>query len=295
MDFRQLRYFVAVAEELSFSAAARRLHISQPPLSLQIKAMEEELGALLLKRDKRNVELTEAGALLLDEAKRALAHLDRMQEIVRRAAHGEAGEIRIAFTASVPMFDAFSDLLRNFRERHPGIVTDLSHMSTAQQLDALAARSIDVGFLRPSPLFFPPGGITVRELWKDNLVAVVPSSHPLTRSNRPIPVKALAQETFILFRRGLGCGLSEHIGMLASRAGFAPRVLQEAREGATIMSLVATGMGVSILPEIYAKTGIPGVVFRRLDTDDAASRLLLAYRSDDDSPLRKRFVDMCSG
>ncbi len=157
MDFRQLRYFVAVAEELSFSAAARRLHISQPPLSLQIRAIEEELGAQLFKRDSRKVELTNAGELLLDGARKALAQLDRASEIVRQAVRGEAGELRVAFTASVPMFDAFPTILRKFRESHPAVIADLVHMSTAGQLQALADKTIDVGFLRPYPIFYPPG------------------------------------------------------------------------------------------------------------------------------------------
>jgi len=292
MDFRQLRYFVAVAEELSFSAAARRLHISQPPLSMQVKAMEEELGAPLLKRNNRHMELTEAGALLLEEARRALAHLDRAGDVVRQAVRGEAGEIKVAFTASVPMFDAFPRLLRDFRERHPAVRADLIHMSTARQLRALAEKSIDIGFLRPSPLFFPPQGITVHELWKDRLVAVLPSSHPLAQEpDRPVAVSALADQAFILFPRGLGCGLFEHVTTLTSRAGFASQILQEASEGTTILGLVAAGMGVSILPEIYTKTGIPGVTYRPLDTPAAASRLLLAHRSGDASPLLERFID----
>jgi DNA-binding transcriptional LysR family regulator len=231
MDFRQLRYFVAVAEELSFSAAARRLHISQPPLSLQIRAIEEELGAQLFKRDSRKVELTNAGELLLDGARKALAQLDRASEIVRQAVRGEAGELRVAFTASVPMFDAFQTIQRKFRESHPAVIAD-------------------VGFLRPSPFFYPPGGISVKELWNDRLVAVLPVSHPLAVMNTPVPMEALAREDFILFPRGLGCGLFEHVSTLASRAGFGPRIRQEAREGTTILGLIAAGMGVSILPEI---------------------------------------------
>lgn len=291
MDFRQLRYFVAVAEELSFSAAARRLHVSQPPLSLQIKALETELGAVLLDRNKRNVALTEAGALFLDQARRALGNLDRAAEVVRLASKGEAGEIRIAFTASVPMAEAFPRLVRSFRDNHPAARADLIHMSTGQQLQALADKSVDVGFLRPSLLFCPPPNIQTLNLWTDRLVAVLPAWHALAARPDPLPMAALADEAFILFPRGLGCGLFEHVTVLASRAGFAPRLMQEAREGATIVGLVAAGMGISVLPDTYARTGIPGVVYRELDTPDATSSLLLAYRRDDASPLLRRFVD----
>ncbi|WP_454690081.1 LysR substrate-binding domain-containing protein [Achromobacter aloeverae] len=294
MDFRQLRYFVAVAEELSFSAAARRLHISQPPLSMQVKALEDELGTELLARNKRNVALTEAGRLFLEQARRALQHLERAGDVVRQAIRGEAGEIRIAFTASVPMFEAFPRMVQDFRGRHPAARADLIHMSTGQQLQALAEKSIDVGFLRPSILFCPPPGIRVLRLWRDRLVAVLPARHRLAGEDTPLPLAALSEETFILFPRGLGCGLFEHVTVLASRAGFAPHVGQDAREGATIIGLVAAGMGVSVLPETYAKTGIPGVVYRRLETDDAASEILLAHRADDASPLLARFFAMAA-
>ncbi len=292
MDFRQLRYFVTVAEELSFSAAARRLHISQPPLSTQVKALEEELGTALLARNKRNVALTEAGRLFLDQARRALLHLERAGDVVRQAVRGEAGEIRIAFTASVPMFEAFPRMVQDFRGRHPAARADLIHMSTGQQLQALAEKSIDVGFLRPSVLFCPPPNIRVLRLWRDRLVAVLPAGHPLAADPTPIPLSALSDDTFILFPRGLGCGLFEHVTVLASRAGFAPHVGQDAREGATIIGLVAAGMGISILPETYAKTGIPEVVYRHLDTEDAGSEILLAHRADDPSPLLARFCAM---
>jgi DNA-binding transcriptional LysR family regulator len=289
MDFRQLRYFVAVAEELSFSGAARRLHISQPPLSMQVKSLETELGAALFNRNNRHVELTEAGTLFLEQARRALLHLERAGDVVRQAVKGEAGEIRIAFTASVPMFEAFPRIVQDFRGRHPAAKADLIHMSTGQQLQALADKTIDVGFLRPSILFCPPPNIRVLNLWSDRLVAVLPVSHRLAQKQSPLPVAALSAEPFILFPRGLGCGLFEHVAVLASRAGFALQVGQEAREGATIIGLVAAGMGVSILPEAYAKTGIPGVTYRPLDTPDATSQLLLAHRTEDDSPLLARF------
>lgn len=290
MDFRQLRYFVAVAEELSFSGAARRLHVSQPPLSLQVKALEEELGSTLLNRNNRKVELTEAGSLFLEQARQALSHLERAGDVVRQAARGEAGELRISFTASVPMFEAFPQIVQTFRRRHPNARADLNHMSTGQQLRALADKTVDIGFLRPSPLFEPPANIVVAELWKDRLVAVLPSHHPLAHSHRPLPVSVLADESFILFPRGLGCGLFEHVTVLASRAGFAPRVRQEAREGATIVGLVAAGMGISVLPDTYRKTGIPGVTYCELATPDAASRVLMAYRADDEAPLLQRFL-----
>ena len=292
MDFRQLRYFVAVAEALSFSEAASRLHVSQPPLSIQIKALEDELGSPLLERSRHHVALTPAGELFLDKARAALANLDEARDVVRQVASGEAGEIRVGFTASVPMQDVFPRAVHAFREAHRHARLELVHMSTGQQLQQLESGEVDIGFLRPSPQFRPPARIEVREVLADRLVAVLPVGHPLARSNEQteIDISELSGEKFLLFPRGLGCGLFDHVTTLCNRAGFAPNVAQEAREATTIIGLVASGAGVSVLPAIYARTGIPGVAYRAIAGPDAGSRILMAHRADALSPIMKRFV-----
>ncbi|WP_066737164.1 LysR family transcriptional regulator [Cupriavidus sp. D384] len=290
MDFRQLRYFVAVAEALSFSEAARRLHVSQPPLSVQIKALEEELGSPLLERSRHHVALTPAGELFLDKARAALANLDQAREVVKQVASGEAGEIRVGFTASVPMQDMFPRAVHAFREAHRNARLELVHMSTGQQLQQLENGEIDIAFLRPSPQFRPPASIAVREVLADRLVAVVPVAHPLAAGPHEIDISALSGERFLLFPRGLGCGLFDHATTLCNRAGFAPNVAQEAREATTIIGLVASGAGISVLPQIYARTGIPGVTYLPIAGPDAASRILMAHRAEALSPIMKRFV-----
>ncbi|MCA3185802.1 LysR family transcriptional regulator [Cupriavidus sp.] len=290
MDFRQLRYFVAVAEALSFSEAARRLHVSQPPLSVQIKALEEELGSALLERSRHHVALTPAGELFLDKARAALANLDQAREVVKQVASGEAGEIRVGFTASVPMQDMFPRAVHAFREGHRNAKLELVHMSTGQQLQQLENGEIDIAFLRPSPQFRPPASIAVREVLADRLVAVVPVAHPLAASAQEIDIGALSGERFLLFPRGLGCGLFDHATTLCNRAGFAPNVAQEAREATTIIGLVASGAGISVLPQIYARTGIPGVAYLPIAGLDAASRILMAHRAEALSPIMKKFV-----
>lgn len=292
MELRQLRYFVAVAEELNFSRAARRLHMSQPPLSLQIKAIEEELETVLLERTRRRVELTEPGRLFLERARSILSTVDGSGDAMRRAARGEAGEIRIGFTGSVPMFEAFPRFVRAFRERLPGVRVELGHISTGAQLQALVDRRIDIAFLRPSLLFTPSSDITVRPVWEDELHVVLHEGHRLARGRGAIRLADLAEEPFILFPRGIGCGLFDHVMALCNRAGFVPRVVQEAREGTTILALVAAGTGVSILPDTYQKAGIPHLVHRRLPEPDGRSRLLMAWRTSDRSPLVLRFVEM---
>lgn len=292
MDIRQLRYYVAVAEDLNFSRAARRLNMSQPPLSQQIKALEDELGTTLLERTRRSVRLTEPGRLFLRQARSILAQLDDAGDEVRRAARGEAGEIRIAFTGSVPMFEPFPRFIQTFRERFPAVRVEMGHLSSGAQIQALADRRIDAGFLRPSHQFTPGPDIEARSIWEDKLMAVLPATHRLARSRVGVRMADLADEPFILFPRGLGCGLYDHVMGLCSQAGFSPRVAQEAREGVTILALIAAGTGISILPETYRNASIPGVVHRPIAEAASRSRLLLAWRAGEETPLLGRFLAM---
>ncbi len=292
MDIRQLRYFVAVAEDLNFSRAARRLNMSQPPLSQQIKAMEDELGTALLERTRRSVRLTEPGRLFLAQARSILAQLDDAGDEVRRAARGEAGEIRVAFTGSVPMFEPFPRFIQTFRERFPAVRVEMGHLSTGAQIQALADRRIDVGFLRPSHQFAAGADIAVRAIWEDRLMAVLPASHRLARKRGGVRMEELADEPFVLFPRGVGCGLTDHVTGLASQAGFAPRVVQEAREGVTILALVAAGTGISVLPDTYRNASVPGIAFQPITGAASQSRLLLAWRAGERTPLLDRFLAM---
>jgi DNA-binding transcriptional LysR family regulator len=292
MDLRKFRYFVAVAEELNFSRAARRLHISQPPLSQQIKAIEDEIGARLLERTKRRVELTEPGRLFLERARAVLQAVDGVGEAVRRVARGEEGEIRIAFTDSVPLFEAFPRFVQAFRERYPNVRLELGHMPTGTQLQALADRRIDVGILRPSVLFTPAPEIAVHRIWEDELNVVLPVGHRLARTRGGIRMADLADEPFILFPRGSGCGLHDHVLTLCNQAGFAPRLAQEAREGTTIMALVAAGTGISVLPDRYRQAHIPHLAYRPILSAASRSRLLLAWHAANQAPLVARFVAM---
>lgn len=290
MDLRQLRYFVAVAEELSFTAAAARLNISQPPLSMQIKALEDGLGTLLFDRSRRSIALTEAGKVLLEHARQNLSHLAYAVDLTQRAGRGEAGLLRVAFTGSVPLVASFANLVKRFRSEWPLARLEIVHMATGRQLQALAERRIDVGLLRPSHLFRAPSHLKLDVFWKDELRVVLPSGHALAARKGRIPVGALAGEPFILFPRGIGCGLYDHVMGLCNSAGFVPQVVQEAQEGPTIVGLVAAGVGLSLLPDAYAKVNAGGVAYARLEAASAASQLYTAYRADDRSPLLRRFV-----
>jgi DNA-binding transcriptional LysR family regulator len=292
MELRQLRYFVAVAEELSFSRAAERLNVSQPPLSMQIKALEEELGATLFSRTRRKVEITHAGMLLLDSARKVLGELRRAAEMVALSAQGEAGLIRLGFTGSVPMLDMFPRLMRAFRDRYPEIGIELRHMSTAQQLQALLSGELDIGILRP-PYYFQAGpGLIAHRIWRDELAVFLPMNHALAAVRGALSLARLEGQTFVSVAPDIGCGMYDHFMTLCSQAGLAPRVAQHARELGSVLGLVAAGIGIAILPQCYARMGISDVVSRPLADPEAVSELLLTVKANPVSPRLQRFVDI---
>ncbi len=291
MDFRQLNYFVAVAQELSFSRAAIRLHMSQPPLSQQIKLLEEDLGVTLFDRTRRSVELTHAGSIFYEKALAILEQYATARELCAWTSDGRAGKLRIAFTASVPIFADFPRLIQGFRHAYPRIEMDLLHLSTGEQLLALNANEIDVGFLRPSLNFRAPSSIAAFDLWRDELVLAVADGHGAIAGGATVRLDELAQEDFILFPQALGCGLFEHITTLAARAGFAPRIVQEVRENSTTLALVAAGLGISIVPSTYVYTKPPGVQFKSIADADTESGIVMASGRNREMSSLKLFLD----
>ncbi len=290
MDFRQLNYFVAVAQELSFSRAAERLHISQPPLSQQIKLLEQDLGVQLFRRTRRTVNLTDAGSMFLEQATTILRQYATARELCALSVDGRAGKLRIAFTASVPIFEQFPRLIQAFRKACPNVEMDLLHLSTGEQLLALNSGDVDIGFLRPSLNFRAPPAILAQNLWHDELMLAVAADHRLADPSLDIGMADLAREDFILFPKALGCGLFEHIATLTAAAGFAPRIVQQVRENSTTLALVAAGLGISIVPGTYTHTQPPGVVFRRMRDAGMNSRIILATARHCDNASVPRFL-----
>lgn len=295
MDYRQFRYFIAVAEELSFTRAAKRLNISQPPLSVQIKALEDEVGASLFARNRRKVNLTPAGELLLENARKAIGHLEHTANMVRRAGLGQTGVIRLAFTGSVPMREAFARLLRTFRQSYPDVRFELQHMATGRQFEALAQDQIDIGILRPPASLARDRSITQIPIWRERLMLFLPVDHPLAASRAPVKMADLIDQAFVGVASSLGCGMQDHLITLCSGAGFVPRLEQEARELSTVLGLVAAGIGIAILPECYSGMTGSSVVSLRIASEEAESRLVLALKADNTSPLLRRFVDVACG
>ena len=291
MDFRQLRYFVAVAEELNFSRAAERLNISQPPLSIQIKAMEEELGAVLFTRNRHSVALTQAGKLLLDQARTTLRGLDRAGDLVRRAGRGEAGLIRMGFVGCIPMLDLFSYLLTGFNQRYPNVRIDLHHMSTSKQIAALAMGEIDIGFIRPSQQSTLETALHVHTVWTDRLSVFFPARHELASNAEPVSISELKDQDFIGISANSGCGVHEFMARACSAAGFIPRIVQETHDLRTVLWLVAAGLGIALLPECYDRAGVANLVSRQLLAPHPESHISMVTRMDDDCKLLQRFVD----
>ena len=292
IELRHLRYFIAVADELHFSRAAERLGMSQPPLSQQIRQLEEAVGARLLSRSNRRVALTEAGRLFLAEARDVLGRVDHAIDLAQRAQRGEVGELRIGFTRSAPLSTHIPRAIFAFRQQLPAVQLQLLELNSLQQIDALLERRLQVGIVRGHVL---PETLASKRLLRDPLVAVLHEHHPALRKlgqRRRLRTEALAQEPFVLFSRSAGAGIHDHVLTLCRHAGFSPRVAQEAREASTIISLVAAGMGVSILPASCEHIHIDGVSFVPLADPASMSEVHVAHLHDERSPLVRQFVQL---
>jgi DNA-binding transcriptional LysR family regulator len=296
MELRHLRYFVALAEELHFGRAAQRLGISQPPLSQQIQALERTLDALLFARTNRRVELTEAGRAFLVEARATLDQAERATAIVGRAQRGEVGEIKIGFTPSAALIAPFAKTILAFRKRWPGVRLVLEERVTMDQIDAMVERRSQIGFIRSPGIPELPDSIAAVELYREPLAAFMRADHRLAagRKSRTIAVSALASEPFVFFPRGLGTSLYDQVMTLCRRAGFSPRIEQEARANATILGLVAAGLGVSLLPESLQRVAAKSVACRGLSAVDARSSIWLVHLRRDESPACRVFVALAT-
>lgn len=298
MELRHLRYFIAVAEELHFTRAAERLHIGQPPLSHAIQVLEADVGAQLFERSKRWVRLTPAGLLFLADARNILAMADQAVETARRAQRGEAGELRIGFTSSTPFTPLFAAVINRYRQQFPLVTLRLQEMATSRQMEAIAQRNLDLGFIRPpagvSELGDTAETLRFSTLRKDNLVVVLPTTHALA-VRKKIAIQELAAERFVMYPQTASVGIYPQIYSLCHAAGFVPHVAQEAGESSTIIGLVAAGCGVSILPNSFDRIQMEGVCYRPLSDAGAGTALLLAQRKLEQTPLVDAFVALALG
>lgn len=289
MELRQLRYFVAVAEELNFGRAAGRVHVAQPALSKQVMNLERELGARLLDRRGRKVELTEAGRVFLGRARAILEGLEEAGEATARAGRGETGRLTIGFTG-MALYGAAPRVVKAFGERYPGVDLALREMRTPDMAKALRDRRVDVGFLHP-PLRGDAGeALALEHMASEPLIAALPEDHELCDLPE-VSLGRLAEERFVIVPRDEGPELHDRVMGTCRASGLDPSVAnRNAPSQATALGLVAAGVGVSLVWQCMRNLGRSGVVYRTLSGQTPRLETALAWREDDASPIPAAFV-----
>src|SRR5215469_11512786 len=257
IELRHLRYFLAVAETLHFSKAAERLGMAQPPLSQQIRRLEELVGHRLFDRTTRGVKLTLAGQLLADRARSTIEKVQDDLEQVRRLGRGEEGTLTVGFSGSV-MFAQLPAAIEAYRRRYPKVELRLREMSTQALISALLEGTLDLAFMRDG---HPTEGVQITRLFEEPFVAVLPEAHALARK-RALRVCDLRNEPFVLFARRMGPLAFDRTMACCERNGFRPNIVQDAPQWPTLVRLVAAGLGVSLAPACVANVTIPGAVYR---------------------------------
>ncbi|MDB6047086.1 MAG: LysR family transcriptional regulator [Gammaproteobacteria bacterium] len=290
MKLRQLRFFITVADELGFSKAAAKLHVAQPSLSVQIKALEEEVGARLFERDKHHVFLTQAGKLFRQHAGAILAMAETAKIEARCAAAGELGTIDFGYTASSMFSRVLPPAIRGFRKQYPHVLLTLHELTSLEQFHGLLDRSLDVGVLR-RPEVSTPVGIQISEWYRTPLVVAIAQDHVLAQ-RRSLSLAALKGEPFIMYPREAGTGIYWQVMDLCAKADFRPRVVREVLESSTIIGLVAAGAGVAVVPADMNCIRFEGVEYKRLTDAEAYSTLYLARREGDLNQHLRALIDM---
>ncbi|HEY9713068.1 MAG TPA: LysR substrate-binding domain-containing protein [Chroococcales cyanobacterium] len=273
IELRHIRYFIAVAEELHFGRAAERLHIAQPGLSQQIQAMEEELGVRLLERTRRRVELTTAGQTFLLEGRRALAEVERAINLTRRAGQGEVGSLRIG-AADSAVLDILPNLLREYRKRHPHVDLLIRELPSPDQITALEAGELDIGFVRAPNKAQKMTALVIRE---EEVGVYLPEGHPLC-TKRFVKLESLAGEPLVLHPASRPSWADFMISICRSH-GFEPVVGHVANETTAALSLVAAGMGITFVPATLVELARPGIVYKPIAPPAPITQLQLVHRA----------------
>jgi len=282
IDLRLLRYFIAVAEEGHLTKAALRIGIQQPPLSQQIRALEKELGVTLFNRLPRGMELTASGHALLVDAQAILAQMESTISGVRRIAQGERGRLALGFTESAALQPFIPAVIRAFRLVAPEVVLSVEESNTTELVEALRQKRLEIAFIR-SPVGNAEG-LKTETMLVEKMILALPASHVLAGKRRKsVALRALAEERFILNRRPSGPGLYDTIIAACRVAGFSPQIEQEARKNLSTLSLVAAGMGISIIPASMRHVVLDEVIY--LDISDAPELRAPLYLAYLDAPL----------
>lgn len=273
IELRHLRYFVAVAEELHFGRAAARLNISQPPLSQQIQILEQQVGARLFARTNRSVGLTEAGRQFLADSRQILLQVNEAAARASRLHHGETGELNIGFTSSAPFIKAVSDTLSTFRQRYPDVHIQTRETNTREQISPLNEGTLALGLMRNTQL---PDTLDWQVILREPLLAMIHRDNPLAQKSA-VSLIELGQEPFVFFDPHVGTGLYDDILGLMRRYGVTPTITQEVGEAMTIIGLVASGLGVSILPASFSRVQLHEMRWVPIAEADAISEMWLVW------------------
>ncbi|MBB3656051.1 DNA-binding transcriptional LysR family regulator [Rhizobium sp. BK650] len=292
MELRHLRYFIAVAEELNFTRAARRVGIGQPPLSNQIRDLENEIGTALFRRLPNGAELTEAGKAFLPEVRAILFQAEQAKRSAIRAARGESGRLRVGFTSSAVFNPLVPAAVNAFREKYADVEFSLEEAPTTRLLEQLDVEELDAVFVRPG------SGDQMKArchlLAEERMVIALPSRDPRSEAEA-LRLDEVAEESFVLFPREAGTGFFDDIIAACRQAGFEPILGQLAPQITSIPSLIAVGLGVSIVPAEMVKINVPGVRYIAIEGEAPKARLTLATRRDERSPIVRNFLTQALG
>ncbi|MFP7175491.1 LysR family transcriptional regulator [Priestia filamentosa] len=286
MELRKLKYFTVVADELHFGRAAMRLQMTQPPLSQQILQLERELGVKLFERSKRHVELTNAGKIFLQEVRQVLTKLEGAKDLALKAQNGIVGRLVVGFVGSAT-FNILPIIVRGFQEQFPYIDLILHEMPTPRLIEAFHNKEIDIGFVRP-PIFDPI--LSLFSVYQETCIAVVPKLHPFAQ-RASISLDDLSKEQFILVEREIWPSWYDDIVFKCHSAGFNPIIRQSVKEIQTVIGLVASGLGISIVPKSTANFHMRDVTYINIEQEAPHVEMSLAWRTDEDSILVKQFLD----
>ncbi|WP_449553525.1 LysR family transcriptional regulator [Lelliottia amnigena] len=291
IETRLLAQFIAVAEELHFNRAAQRLHMAQPPLSQAIRRLEQEIGVSLFERTNRSVSLTPAGVTFLDSARDVLRLLDEGVEKTRRVSQGIEGHLTLTFI-SLAGYAPLLRALKNFRAAYPAVSFTMEEATTQEQNDALEQGRADLGFMRPPGRTSP--GLRFDAILREPVVIALPAAHRLADSGT-VKLAALQNDHFVSPPRHLGQGFHDQLIQLCEAAGFRPHISQQARQLQTLVTLVASGFGVALLPASLAHEVREDVVFRPLEVDAPDElkhvELLMGWNARSTSIIRDKLIE----
>lgn len=295
MEFRHLRCFVALAEELHFGRAARRLSMTQPPLSLNIRQLEEDVGARLFERDSKGVRLTAAGLAFRPQAQALLARAEAARALAREVGAGASGRLRVGFVGSM-LFRGLPDKLQRFQAANERLELVLHELNSQEQIDALVNDELDLGFIHTDRVPVP---LQTRHVDAERFVACLPDTHAAA-GRRTVRLAQLADDPFVLFARSASPDYYARIIDMCQQAGFHPKVRHEVRHWLSVVAVVAQGMGVSVVPAPLRRSGITGAVFRPLGGIAPSegifqSHVHCAWAPDSDNPARDRFLAWIAG